>query len=270
MNRDSIVPGTGTTANRADASGSRCTRRPIGRGQSNVVGVALLLAITVLALGALTASVGTVVEGNAASADASRVAAGFDDGIDAVEATGPRRGRISFTDGELAVVERELRVLRGGRVVRVVDVDALVYSTGRQRVIYLAGAVVRDAGSTARLYARPPVTASRAGGPGGVLVVGAPVLNASRSTVVAGGGSTVALRTDVSHERTSLGRGRYAVAVETTTPGPWERYFRRQGASVRRHDYDRDGRASVVARYPGTREAYLVVHDLRLEVSAGG
>ena len=45
------------------------------RGQSNVVGVALLLAIAVISMGALTAAVGVVVDSTAARADADRVAA---------------------------------------------------------------------------------------------------------------------------------------------------------------------------------------------------
>lgn len=239
------------------------------RGQSNVVGVALLLGVTVVALGAVTASVGSVIQGNAATADTTRVAADFDDALQPVEVTGPHRGRVSFTGGELAVVDRELRVLNGSGVVANASVDALVFRAGDQRALFLAGAVVRDSGTTATLYATPPVTASR--GTGGVLVVGAPVLNASGGSVAATGPTTVALRTRVSHERTGLGDGTYRVAVETTTPGPWERYLQRQGGTVLdRRDFDGDDVDSVVVRFPGDRTAYLVVHDMRLEVSARG
>lgn len=253
--------------------GRRSTASPIdrgGRGQSNVIGVALLLGVTVVALGAVTASVGTVIQGNAATADTTRVVADFDDALQPVEVTGPHRGRVSFTGGELDVVDRELRVLSGSAVVANASVDALVFRAGDQRAIFLAGAVVRDAGTTATLYATPPVTASR-GTAGGVLVVGAPVLNASGGSVVASGPTTVALRTRVSHERTALGDGTYRLAVETTTPGAWERYLQRQGGTVLdSRDFDGDGVESVVVRFPGDRTAYLVVHDMRLEVSVRG
>jgi flagellin-like protein len=43
------------------------------RGQSNVVGVAIMLGVTVVALATVTASVGTVVQDSAATADATRV-----------------------------------------------------------------------------------------------------------------------------------------------------------------------------------------------------
>jgi len=73
----------------------------------------------------------------------------------------------------------------------------------------------------------------------------------------------------VSHTRTDLGTGEFVVAVETATPGPFERYFEGQNASVSRADFDGDGVESVVAEYPGQRRGYLVVHDLSLEVNGG-
>ena len=48
------------------------------RGQSNVVGVALLLGVAVVSMGALTAAVGVVVESSAGQADAERVATDLD------------------------------------------------------------------------------------------------------------------------------------------------------------------------------------------------
>lgn len=239
------------------------------RGQANVVGVALMLAVTVAALATLTAGVGTVIQGSAATADAQRVATDLDAALQPVEATGSHRAEVSFTDGELATVERDLRVLDGNGVVRTVAVDALVFRTGDQRVIYLAGAVVRETGAGAQLVSSPPVTASR--GSGGVLVVGAPVLNASDVQIAATGSTTAVLETDVTHDRVALGNDTYRVAVETTTPDAWTRFFERRGATITdRRDFDGDGVASVVARFPGERVGYLIVHDLSLEVRANG
>jgi hypothetical protein len=239
------------------------------RGQANVVGVAVMLGVTVVALATLTAGVGSVVQDSAATADAARVAGDLDDALRAVEATGHREGQVSFSRGELAVVDRQLRVLDADGVVATVDVDAVAFRTGDQRVVYLAGAVVRDTGAGGQLYETPPVSASR--GTGGVLVVGAPTLNATTQQVAASGPTTVRLETDVSHDRSALGNGTYRVAVETATPGAWDRYFERVGATVTdRRDFDGDGTASVVARFPGERVGYLVVHDLALEVHPRG
>jgi hypothetical protein len=77
------------------------------------------------------------------------------------------------------------------------------------------------------------------------------------------------LETNVSHARTDLGTGKYAVALETRTPEPFERYFRAQNATVMRRTFAGDRHESVVARYPGMREGYVVVHDLGLEVNGG-
>jgi len=220
------------------------------RGQSHVVGVTILLGLTVVSLGTLTAGVGTVVEHNAASADAARVASDLDDALEPVETTGPDRGRVAFTDGRLSTADRQLRVLDRSGVVHAVDVGALIYRAGDRRVAFVAGALVRGAG--------------------GILVVGAPRLNAGHATVDGGGGgTTVRLRTNVSHERVALGTGTYRVAIETDTPDALARAFRDRNRSVARRDFDGDGIGSVVVAFPGERTAYLVVHDMRLEVTRG-
>lgn len=240
------------------------------RGQSNVVGVAILLGVVVVALGSLTAGIGAVVDGNAAAADASRVAADLDSALEPVEATGVRRGRVSFTNGQLRTVERELRVLNESGVVRTVRVDALVFTSRDRRVAFLAGAIVQGRTGNGRMRTPPPITASRdsGGDATGVIIVGAPVLNGSVA-VSATGGESVLFRTDVSHHRTALADGTYGVAVETATPGAWRRYFERTNATVRTRDFDGDGVPSVVGTYPGERVGYLVVHDLRVEVWHG-
>jgi hypothetical protein len=242
--------------------------RPADRAATQVIGVAVLLGLTVVSLGALTAGIGAVVEENAASADAARVADGMDTALEAVERTGRARSSLAFTEGRVRAVERDIRVLEGRRTVERVEADALVWTGGDGRVASVAGAVVRGQPGSADLHAPPPVTASRGGG--GVLVVGAPRLGADRGrSVSARGGATIPLRTNLSHEQTDLGVARFRVAIETRTPGALASYFREQGATTSRRDIDGDGVRSVVATYPGQRRAYLVVHDLDLAVGGG-
>ena len=244
---------------------SRRPRRDRARGQSNVVGVALLLGVTVMALGALTAGIGAVVQENAASADAARVADGFDAALRPVETTGVREGRVAFSAGTLRVVERDLRV-SSDATTREVTVDALVYDSGDRRVVFLAGAIVRGEGEAARVVRAPPITGSERGD--GVLVVGAPALGADGIAVGGEGGIDVVLRTNVSHDRERLGRGEFRVAVETATPAAWRAALREAGGEVVDvRDADGDDVPSVVARFPGERTAYLVVHEMRLEVT---
>lgn len=240
------------------------------RGQSNVVGVALLLGVTVIALGTLTASVGVVVERNATNADAARVAADFEGALAPVETTGRNRGQVSFTDGTLQTVGRELRVLNDSGVVRAVQVDALVFTAGSHRVAFLSGAVTSGRQGSSRLRRPPPITASK-DGDGGVLVVGAAVLNASNVTVSGTASDGVVLRTTVTHQRFALGNDTYRVSVETSDSEVWADYFQRQGATIEStdRDFDGDGIESIVARFPGNRVGYLVVHDMHMEVNDG-
>jgi len=238
----------------------------IARGQAHVVGVTLLIGISVIALAGLTAGIGSLVERNAASADATRVADDLAIALAPVEATGHNRGSVDFSDGRFRTVEREVRVLNSSGVRRRVSVGGLVFTAGDHRVEYVSNAIVRSAGESNWLSQTPDVTTSRAGA---VFIASIARLNGS-DTAVSGASTTgVMLTTNVTHDRTALGPDRYGIAIETARPGPLERWFREQNATVNRREFDGDGVESVVARFAGTREGYVVVHDMRLEVSGG-
>jgi hypothetical protein len=230
------------------------------RGQSTVVGVALLVGVTVVSLGVLTATVGTVVESHAERADVSQVADGLAD-LRPARTTGPTTVSLAFTGGTLGTVSRDLRVLVNGSVDAHHEVDALLYEREDRSVVFLAGAVVRTNAGSAWFERGPPVTAVPDGGPG-TLLVGAPVLVGDPAL---GGDADAVLRADVSHARRSLGTGRVAVAVETATPAPWAAYFEEQNATVTRTDLDGDGLASVVASF-GRRETHLLVDRMAVSV----
>jgi hypothetical protein len=236
------------------------------RAQSHVVGVALMLGISVLALGGLTVGVGEVIDAQTAHADATRIADELDSALQPVSHTGPHSDTVQFADGSLSTAERDLRVYRNGSLVAERPVDALVFTADDRRVAFLAGAIVRGEGGGGWLPTKPPITASERNG---VLVVGAPVLGAADVTVSGSGGTTVRLRTNVSHDRRDLGHGRYEVAIETATPSAFGPYFEAQNATTARRDIDGDGIESTVATYHGTRRGYLVTHNLSLEVADG-
>lgn len=230
------------------------------RGQSNVVGVAILLGVTVLALGTVTASVGTLIETNAAAADANRVADDLDAAIRPVHTTGSSVAAVSFTDGDLSTVDRTVRVLNDSGVVFERKANAVVFESGAYRVTALCGAITTGQGSGGRFVRDPPISVGD-----GVLVVGVPVLSGS---LAASGETHLRVRTRVSHDRLALGDDEYRIAVETRQPGVWAEFFEGKNATVTRQDFDDDGVVSVVARFPGTRTGYVVVH--RVEVSADG
>ncbi len=232
------------------------------RAQSHVVGVALMLGVTTLALTTILAGLGTVADGQAARVDANRVADGFDNALRPVRTTGPSVGTVAFGEGRLSTAPRDLRVYRNGSHVATVSVGGLLFAVGDRRVAAVSGAIVRGGPGNAWFVREPPVVAGE-----GVLVIGAAVLNAT-DAAVSGSGRTQ-LRTNVSHTRSALGEGTYRVEVETATPRPWAGYFDDQGAAVSRTDRDGDGLESVIAAYPGTRRGYLVTHDMHLEVGDG-
>ena len=238
----------------------------MSRAQSHVVGVALMLGISVLALGALTVGVGEVIDAQTAHADATRIADEFDEALQPVAQTGSHSATVQFSDGTLQTVERDLRVYRNDSLVAERTVDALVFTADDRRVAFLAGAIVRGQHGGAWLATEPPITAS---GRTDVLVVGAPVLGAGDVAVSGSGGTTVRLHTNVTHNRRDFGRGRYRVAIETTTPDAFASYFAAQNATTARRDIDGDGIGSTVATYAGTRRGYVVTHNLSLEVGDG-
>lgn len=236
------------------------------RAQSHVVGAVLMLGLAVVALGALTVAVGTVLESQAANSDAERIATTMDDALHGVDRSGHYSHRVTISEGQLSTVERSLRVIHAnGTVVATVSVDAVVYEGSERRVVGLAGAVVRGQPGSAWLVSEPPITGSERNG---VLAIGAPVVDADSTAITGTGGMTIDFLTDVSHSERDLGTGEFAIAIETATPEPFERYFAERNASTQRQTFAGDSHQSVIAEFPGQRRAYLVVHDLSLVIES--
>lgn len=237
------------------------------RGQSSVIGVALLVGVTMLALGGMAVAVGGVVEDAATDSDIRRVTADFDRAFRAVETTGQNRATIQFSEGTMSTEHRTLRLLNDTGVVETYNVNATVYSTGTRqgtdgdrRVTALGGAILSTQGDYTHVVRPPPI----ASGPD-VLVVGVPVYHGAES--IGGTRLTLTVETSVTHSRRTLGTDRWRVAVETTTPDAWNRTMRRRGATTEElRDFDGDGIPSVVARFPDPRTAHVVRHDVQLEV----
>ncbi|RRJ29184.1 DUF7289 family protein [Halocatena pleomorpha] len=231
------------------------------RGQSHVVGIALLVGVTVISIAAITASVGVLIDQQVASADAIRVADGMEAAFDPKGTSGVRRDRLPFADGTLRPVDRQLRLIDGTTVVRSIDTDALVFTSGDQRVTFAAGAIMRGSAGEAWLHAKPMITAPPNGS---TLIVGAPVIGTPDT--VSGSGTTVTIEQNVTHERSVIGNATDAVSIETTTPGPLSWYFSERGAAVERQDLDGDGVESIIVTFRGERQTYLIVHELNVEV----
>jgi flagellin-like protein len=229
------------------------------RAQSNVVGVALLVAATVVAVAAMTVTVGTVVEQRAGAVAADRTADGLADALDP-HATGPRTERVTTFGGTVRVVERTVRVFDGDRQVLILDAGGVVYTNGRHRTAAVAGVVVRGRGSGSVVHT-PPSTGVR----DGAVVAGVTTLGATPRVVP--DASSVAFRANVTHERRRLAPGDYRIAIETATPTALARAAPDDARTYRR-DFDDDGVPSLVVDYPSSGRLVLTVHLLDLGVSA--
>jgi len=231
---------------------------PRDRAQSTPIGVAVLLAVTVVSMATLTVAVGSIVDEGASEAEARGVASSMTAALDA-ERHGPHERSLTLHEGRLRTVERTVRVLDGTRTAFERPVGGLVFAAGDRRVRHVAGATVSATGTGASLHTPPSLSVRD-----GTLFVGVTALDAP--AVAVGGPGTVTLRTNVTHDRRHLTGGGFAVAVETRTPTVWERVFDGAGATTTRRSFDDDDVPSVVARFPDVRDAYVFVHDLHLEV----
>lgn len=236
------------------------------RGQSHVVGIVLLLGITTMALGGLTAVVGSIVDGQTANADEARVVNTFDNELRPVEDTGHDELTVQFSEGRLYTVERQLRILNTTGVERELDIGGLVYTSGSNRASFVGGAVVRGQPGNAWTLRGPPLTVTR---DNSTLVVSAVATGEQGATVSGRGGVTARLRLNVSHTHRSQSAKNYRIAYETATPEPVRRNLQQRGLDTTVTDLDKDGVPSVVAGVEGQQQLELVVHAMDLEVNGG-
>lgn len=224
--------------------------------------MALLLAITAISLGALTATVGVLVEGNAAAATGDAVG----EGLTTVVAPGPagvRRTTVPLGDGTLTTANRTIRI-----------------ENETAELVRLNGSAVRWSGSSRGVVATGGAVASLR--PGGARLVHEPVVAVDDRTVLLGltairgdpvaidGGrasSRVTLAANASVARRRFPTGNYSLAVETAAPAAWERVLTERNATVDRTDPDGDGVVTVVGRFPAERRLDLAVRTVRLEVT---
>lgn len=233
------------------------------RAQSHVVGTVLMIGLTMIALGGLTAAVGGIVDDQTSRADVDRVAGDLEDAIQPVSSNGYRSVDVTFAGGSLRTVDREIRVFNETERLATVDADALVFTHDNRRVAVNAGAIIRGLPGGGWVEREPPITVGE-----DALIVGAPRLNGTGS-VGTNGGVTVTLTTNTTHERHELGANEYRIAIESETPGAFEAFAEDNGATFEVEDLDGDGVPSAILDFGGERRGYLVVHDMRLEVGDG-
>ena len=239
------------------------------RGQSHVVGVAILVAVTVVSLGGLTAAVATTVDAGTDTVRERRVAGAFTDALKPRRVTGRHVGTVELGTGRLETVNRTVRLLNDSGTIRRLRTDALVYRAGDSRVASVAGAVTRGPPGEATVVRPPRVRRAADSLVVGVATLGPPGTPREISLGVgdAHGGTRLRLRTTVSHEAVRYPADDWRVAVETATPAAVADALARVG-EVSRRDFDDDGVPSVVVSV-ADRRVVFVVHRLGLEVHRG-
>lgn len=228
------------------------------RGQSTVVGVAVLLAVTMASIAVLTAGVGTVIDDAATAAEVDqvtdRLVTLFPHGSPAEARSGP----VHVTTGTFATVERQFRVLTDEGVIFTRDVDALRYTSGTRQVTVHTGAVIRGTGDAAR-FRRPPALSVAADNGSRTVYLAVPTVETTVSRTVVHP-TRLAVTVDATADRRSLPAGEYRIAFETTAVTPWRTWLESKGYATTVRDLDGDGVPSVVATIPaGSRVAIVVI-----------
>lgn len=251
----------------------------MSRGQTNTAGVALLILLTVLALGGLTAGIGSMIHSGAAAADTERVADGMGSVLTPAETVGAKQSTLQVSGGDLETKTRTIRILTATGTTfqpgeQAVDVvmsirgEALVYRSDSRAVVAQGGAVILDTGRDVRMHRAPRMIADHTGGD--LRVLG---LTETRTTGIKTqitDETTVRIRTNVSHQRFSLASEPYHLAIETTYPDAWAEYLQSQGATIATTDaqFPGDEAGSVVATLSQERATEVIVHHVDLEVAA--
>lgn len=237
------------------------------RGQSAIIGVALLLAITVVSVGVLTAGTGILVDEAAQEADLERIGQRFVAGYQPATLDGSTTMALSLTGGHLDSSPRTITITRSGDVVTRVQTVAIRYERAGRAVTVLGGAVLQSRADGAR-FIREPNVVTRFGGDGDRVLTLSLVVLLGQVDEQIDEPRGVRLAFDATHEWRDPGAGRYTVRVETVTPAAWARYFEEVGGDVRVTERPGEEVSVVIAELGRVTEARLIVHHV--EVVADG
>lgn len=263
--------GQATQATRTNSEPSRTAEpeqvRTVPRGQSAVIGVALLLGLTIVSVGVLTAGTGMLVDEAAQGADANRVADRWATAYNPTTLEGTTTLSIALTGGQFTTKERRITVRRFGDVVGTFETNVLVFEEGDHQVTVIGQAVVRGQAGRARFVRNPSLVTVFGSEDDRTLSISIVALSGQ---VDKGVRSQTPLRLQLtgSHERRDPGAGRYTISIETATPKIWVDYLADLARSVRIVGDDSSQTKLVVAELGQVSRARLIIH--RVEVETDG
>lgn len=239
------------------------TRRGRTRGQSAIIGVALLLGLTIVSVGVLTAGTGILVDEAAQGADAQRVADRLATAYNPSTLEGATTLSLALTGGQLTTEERRITLRRSGDVVATVDTRALRFARGDHHVSVLGQAIIRGQADRARFVRDPGLVTVFGAEDDRTLSVSITSLSGQVDESMSQQ-TSLRLRLHGSHERRDPGAGRYSISIETATPELWEAYLADIAVSVRIEGADTSQTKVVVAELGRVSRARLIIHQVEI------
>lgn len=233
------------------------------RGQSAIIGVALLLALTIVSVGVLTAGTGILVDEAAQGADAQRLADRLITAYNPTTLEGTTTLSLSLTGGQIKTAPRRITIRRFGDIVATFETQSLRFQRGDHYVSVLGQAVVRGQAGRARFVRDPGMVSVFGTGEDRTLSLSIVTLAGPLDQTVMEGES-LQLAFQASHERRDPGAGRYTISIETATPDPWVEYFEDSAVSVRVIGEPESQTQVVIAELGRVSRARLIVHHVEL------
>ena len=229
------------------------------RGVEGIIGVAVLLVVTVLAVGALTTVMGSMVTAGVAHAEVATVGGTLT--MVTAAADDPTMRTMVVRSGTLSTDTLSLEISGGGITV-LEEVEALRYRSDDHRVSSEFGMQIHTIDGE-------PVTVSgqRIRRAEDRLLVGVPSVRLREVDTVTATGQAVRLgllpRVDVDHRR--LPPARYRLHLETAHPSVWEHVLEGVGAQVH-SGADVGGIVRVSARFEEPVAIEILTETIELEV----
>ncbi len=231
--------------------------RTTSRGQSHVVGVALLLAITLISMSVLTMSVGTLIDAGQSRNEHERVGSALEQLHDPSSTENPS---LTTSVGTLSTASREISINSSTGANYRFDTTAISYSNGNHRVATLCGAVISGKPGAAWFRSTPRIFSPTAAS---VRLIRLTTITTSGFDRLQGTHSFTRRQSSTHHSHENLSG---TLSIETATPGPFERHFRARGFATSRNDPDSDGIPSVSVSFTQERRTILMIRHITVEV----
>lgn len=246
------------------------------RGQTNAAGLALLILLVVLALGALTAGIGSVIHTGATTVETERVADELGEALNPVSGTSGNM-TVEVGTGTVTTEQRSIRLVDkestgfdpGNQTVEIIDqqpATAVQYSINDRRATVFGSGVFLTDQDDSDLYQRPHLIVDD--DPEGILIIGIPHIEADQTVLAGPDKTTLNMQTAVDYNRQKVDHQQFYLGIETQHPQAWEQYLKELDATVvtTSAHFDDDQHESVIVTFNGSRTVEIIDYTIDLEV----